>query len=262
LVLLRIKDADYNYKYLDVSSDISRTVQPGDEVITPGYSEGGGVMLNNSGKVLGIGPVRIEFDNPISNGNSGGPVFQPKSGKVLGVVTEAMEVDTSDDLDKASFVSRNSAMGDSMRHFGLRMDTVSTWLPLDFNRFQAESAFLDRFDKRTRALDCYLNAPNDGRPEDKIWQKDDTIMKANANFSDQASGADASQLMDATRILYSELVDVANLDVDAIQSPGNYYSFDQQRAKEELAYRQALKTELDTIGNTVSRMSSLPRSNH
>ena len=38
LVMLSIKDGNYNY--LDVSTDISQTVQPGDEVITPGNSGG------------------------------------------------------------------------------------------------------------------------------------------------------------------------------------------------------------------------------
>jgi hypothetical protein len=143
LVLLAIKDAGYSY--LDVSTDISRTVQPGDEVITPGNSEGGEVMLDTVGKVLGIGPVRIEFDNPIYHGNSGGPVFQPKSGKVLGVVTEAMKVDNTDELDKASFANRASAIHSSMRYFGLRIDTVSDWVPIDWARFQTETIFLDQF---------------------------------------------------------------------------------------------------------------------
>ena len=88
MVMIAIKDGDF--KYLDLATDISGTVQPGDEVVTPGNSEGGEVMLNTDGKVLGIGPDRVEFDNPIYHGNSGGPVFHVKSGKVIGVVTEAM----------------------------------------------------------------------------------------------------------------------------------------------------------------------------
>jgi S1-C subfamily serine protease len=50
LALLAIKDA--HYSYLEMAADISQTVQPGDEVITPGNSEGGEVMLNTDGKVL------------------------------------------------------------------------------------------------------------------------------------------------------------------------------------------------------------------
>ena len=130
LAMLSIKDGPYSY--LDVSTDISQTVQPGDDVITPGNSQGGEVMLNTAGKVLGIGPERIEIDNPIYHGNSGGPVFHVKSSKVLGVVTEATKVDVSNDLDKASFASRSSAISGTMRYFGLRLDTVSEWVPIDW----------------------------------------------------------------------------------------------------------------------------------
>jgi hypothetical protein len=159
LAMIAIKDGDF--KYLDLATDISGIVQPGDEVITPGNSEGGEVMLNTGGKVLGIGPDRVEFDNPIYHGNSGGPVFHVKSGKVIGVVTQAMKVLNSDELDKASFASRNSAISGSMRYFGFRIDNVPKWEPYDWRGFQNETAFLEQFDKRSRCLDCYVNAPDD-----------------------------------------------------------------------------------------------------
>ena len=127
LVMIAIKDGDF--KYLDLATDISASVQPGDEVITPGNSEGGEVMLNTDGKILGIGPDRIEFDNPIYHGNSGGPVFHVKSGKVIGIVTQAMKVDTTDALDKASYANRNSAIAHSMRYFGFRSTTSPAGKP-------------------------------------------------------------------------------------------------------------------------------------
>jgi len=259
LALLAIKDAGYSY--LTMAADISSMVQPGDEVVTPGNSEGGEVMLNTAGKILGIGPVRIEFNNPIYHGNSGGPVFHVKSGKVLGVVTEAMKVGVSDELDKASYASRSSAISGSMRYFGLRLDTVSAWVPIDSRRIQVETAFLDQFDKRSRCLDSFLNAPDDNKPEDTLWMKDEKIVKANNDFFEQTSGADASQRMDAIRELYADLDTIANIDMDAIQNPNSFYSFDRQRAKDEIAYRKALKTELDSIGKNVSRLGSLPRTN-
>jgi S1-C subfamily serine protease len=259
LALLSIQDAGYSY--LEMCPDVSKAVQPGDEVITPGNSEGGEVMLNTGGKVLGIGPQRIEIDNPIYHGNSGGPIYQTKTGKVLGVVTEAMKVDATDDLDKASFASRNSAISGSMRYFGLRVDTVPGWQAYDWRRFQNETAFLDQFDKQSRCLDCYLNAPDDNKPEDTLWRGNDKIMKANDDFAEQTAGGDSSQRMDAIRELYSDLDNIVGIDVDAIQNLNGFYSFDQQRAQDEIAYRKALKTELDAASNDVSRMGSLARKN-
>lgn len=105
---------DDHYTCLDLATDIGNTVQTGDEVITPGNSEGGEVVLNTKGTVLGIGPERIEFSNPIYHGNSGGPVLHTKSGRVLAVVTQAMRVNTSSDIDKASFEKKK--LGHYRRH--------------------------------------------------------------------------------------------------------------------------------------------------
>jgi hypothetical protein len=218
-------------------------------------------MLNTDGKVLGIGPERVEFDNPIYHGNSGGPVFHVKSGKVLGVVTEAEKVDLTDALDKASFASRSSAISNSMRYFGLRLDTVPAWLPIDPRRFQTESAFLDNFDQRNKALDSYLNAPDDDKPEDVVWRKDDKIVQANNEYFQQAAGADISQRVDTDRIMWSEFSDIAALDMTAIQNPNNFYPFDRERAQNAAAYRKALQSELSDINANVSRLGSLPRSN-
>ncbi|MCE0497917.1 MAG: serine protease [Methylacidiphilales bacterium] len=271
LAMLAIQDANFNY--LDLSTTISQTVQPGDEVITPGNSQGGEVMLNTAGKVLGIGPERIEFDNPIYHGNSGGPIFHTKSGKVLGVVTEAIKVVNSDDLDKASFASRNSAISGSMRYFGLRLDTVPSWIPIDMKRLQTESLFLDQFHKQSLCLDSFLNTPannnnqggnassSDSDPNADIYKTDDKIMKANDNYNQQTSGADTAQDIQAARSLVFDLQGIADTDVDQIKNMNNFYTFDQERAQEEYAYRRALKDELDSISNNVDRLGRLPRTN-
>jgi len=287
LAMISVKDDSFSY--LTLATDVS-AVQPGDEVITPGNSEGGEVMLNTDGKVLGIGPDRIEFDNPIYHGNSGGPVFDVKTGTVIAVVSEAMKVINSDELDKASFASRNSAISGSMRYFGFRVDNVAKWETYDWNLFQNETTFLDQFDLRSRCLDSYLNTPTAEQqtPEKKkkrkkqengggnnsapvasnseaadLWQQDAKIVKANNDFYQQASGGvDTGQQVDAVRELYSDINDIASLDMDAIQNINNFYAFDQQRAKAELSYRKALQTELVNIGKNVSRLGSMPRTNN
>jgi len=261
LAMIAIKDNGYSY--LDLATNVPGTVQVGDAVVTPGNSEGGEVMLNTGGKVLGIGPQRVEIDNPIYHGNSGGPIFHVKSGKVIGVVTEAIQVDVTDSLDKASFASRSSAITNSMRYFGMRIDNVPKWEPYDWNRLQTETLFLDQFDKRNRCLDCYLNAPNDNKPEDLLYLEDDKIVKANNDFADQTGGdADISQKMDAVREWQSDMNDIADTDMDAIQNPNNFYTFDQQRANDEIAYRKAIKAELATMGNNFNRISGMARSNN
>ncbi|MEJ0000507.1 MAG: serine protease [Verrucomicrobiota bacterium] len=156
LALLAVQDAGYSF--LDLAPDISAVVQPGDQVITPGNSEGGGVMLNTAGKVLGIGPDRIEIDNPIYHGNSGGPVFHPKSGKVLGVVTYAEKVDLSDDLDRARSPTAIRPSPPRCATSRCGSTPVMQWIAVDPRQFHVETAFLDQFQDQSRRLDAYLNS--------------------------------------------------------------------------------------------------------
>ena len=203
---------DDHYTYLDLATDIKDTVQPGDEAITPGNSEGGEVVLNTKGKVLGIGPEKIEFDNPIYHGNSGGPVFHTKSGKVVAVVTQAMKVDVSNDLDKASFENKNSAITGSMRYFGLRLDTVPQWEAYDWNRFLGETTFLKNFHDQSRCLDSYMNgaryektqvagSDENSPPNSQYYLRNEKIQTARDNYHKSSVDADASQKLDAGREL-------------------------------------------------------------
>jgi hypothetical protein len=271
LAMLAVKDDGFSY--LEMAPDISKVVQPGDQVITPGNSEGGEVMLNTSGKVLGVGPERIEIDNPIYHGNSGGPVFHPKSGKVLGVVTEAIPVDLSDDLDKSSFANRNSAIASKMRYFALRLDTVTQWIDVDSRAFDIETSFLSRFEEQSQRLDAYLNRADNsngnsnsdsgsGNNDSKIYLDDDKIMRADNNYDSNAGGGDVAQHLEALRNLLFDLQSVADTDYDKIQNMSNFYPFDRERAQEEMDYRKALKSELDAIGNNVDRLGRLPRTNN
>lgn len=264
LAMLPIPDGPYTY--LPLVTNASTTAHAGDNVVTPGNSQGGDVVLNTNGKLLALGPDRVEFDNPIYHGNSGGPVFHPGSGTVLGVVTEAMKVITSNDLDKTSFASRNSAITSNIRYFGLRLDTVTKWETYDPARYQTETIFLDQFDKQSRSLDSYLNSTTPGSSagadsDAKLYLSDEKIMSAHNNFRQDLGGADTASQIDALRRLGFDLNSIAIRDIDQIQNMDNFYSFDRQRARDELAYRKALQAEIDDFSSDVNRIQHLPRTN-
>jgi len=256
---------DDHYTYLDLATDIQNTVQTGDEVMTPGNSEGGEVVLTTKGTVLGIGGDRIEFSNPIYHGNSGGPVFHPKSGKVLAVVTMAMKVNTSNELDKASFASKNSAIAGPMRYFGFRLDTVPKWESLDWNRYLNETTFLKKFREQSRYLDSYINgaayekahlagSDESSPPDSHYYLRNDKIDASNENCHRMEVDADNSQKLDAVRELSMTLEGIADADMNAIQNPDNFYSFDQVRAKQEIQYRKYLRDEIEKFGGKLSDM--------
>lgn len=259
LVMFGVKDAGYHY--LEIATDVSNTAQTGDEVITPGNSQGGEVTINTDGKIVGLGPQRIEFDNPIYHGNSGGPVFHTKSSKVVGVVTEAIKVDTSNELDKTSFANHSSAIGNSLRYFGLRLDTVSKWEVFDMQRFLNETSLLEQFHEESRCLDSYMNA-KEGTPDAKLYQSDEKIRSAEQNFQQDVAGADSSQRLSALRQLFFDLNGIADNNMNALQDAGSFYSYNQVRANEEVEYRKALKKELEAYDNDISRLGHLARKNN
>jgi S1-C subfamily serine protease len=263
--LAMISIQDNHYTYLDLATDIKDTVQAGDEVITPGNSEGGEVVLDTQGTVLGIGPQQVEFSNPIYHGNSGGPVFHTKSGKVLAVVTKALKVDTSSDIDKASFENKDSAISGTMRYFGLRLDTVPQWEPYDWNRFLTETTFLKNFHDQSRGLDSFMNGvvyerahlvstDEYGHPDSQYFLRNDKIVAVRDNYHKMTVDTDSSQKLDAARELSMDLEGIADTDMDAIQNPVNFYSFDQLRAADEIKYRKALRNEIEKFSGSISDM--------
>ena len=65
----------------------------------------------------------------------------------------------------------------------------------------------------------------------------------------------------ASHDFYSALDGLAAADVPSIKEKANFYSFDQQRAREEMAYRQAMIKELGDIESDQNRMTALPKGN-
>lgn len=61
--------------------------------------------------------------------------------------------------------------------------------------------------------------------------------------------------------MWAEFNDLATTDMDSVQKPENFYSFDRARAADEAAYRRAIEAELKQISADVSRLGSLPRTN-
>jgi len=97
-------------------------VQIGDEVVVAGNSEGEGVIREIPGKVVGIGPDRIEVDAEFVPGNSGSPILLKSTGKVIGVATY-MKIPRAGRGESKSPMSLNE-----VRRFGYRLDTVAKWI--------------------------------------------------------------------------------------------------------------------------------------
>ena len=107
---------------LELEPDMDK-IKIGDEVIVAGNSEGEGVVREIRGKVVGIGPDRVEVDAEFVPGNSGSPILLKSTGKVIGLATY-MKFSVG-----AWFGGRKNpfSLGE-VRRFGYRLDTVEKWI--------------------------------------------------------------------------------------------------------------------------------------
>jgi len=256
LALLGIQDDHYHY--LDLATDDTTDTQTGDEVITPGNSEGGEVTLDTAGKVLGLGPDRIEISNPIYHGNSGGPVVEKATGKVLGVVTFAMTRPPTDVMDQASRANPGSAITSDVRYFGLRLDTVSQWEPYAMEEFAVQTNFLENFHENSVCLDSILNGvryekaglTSKGAPDSKYFMHNQELAaEINPHLIDDPEHA---AFIEDVRVAILDILQFGQRDLDSIQNARNFYSFEWQRAKEEAAYRKALMKEAQAVNDKIN----------
>jgi Sulfatase-modifying factor enzyme 1/Trypsin-like peptidase domain len=128
-------------------------VKIGDEVIVAGNSEGEGVIREIPGKVVGIGPDRIEVDAEFVPGNSGSPILLKSTGKVIGVATY-MKIPRGGRTGAKSPFSLNE-----VRRFGYRLDTVAKWIkPQGKDRLSLEGLKLAEMENLMSAIVSLLSS--------------------------------------------------------------------------------------------------------
>ena len=283
LVFFAIKDN--NYSYLPQSMDATADVVVGDRIMVPDASQT--PITGEPGKVFAVTPDRIEYAditrgktasispfgvispsavtdmiNGANSGNSGMPVIHGKTGKALAVLTAEKRVDLTDNIAKAWGANPAPGAAGIVPFYGLRLTGISKWEMIDLPRFLSETAFLKQFHLDTRALDSYLNgrkfSVEGGAPDNKFFLGNAKVHAANDTYKHLASDADHEQRMEAARELGSDLLGLADADLAKAQSP-DLYLCTQFRFREELAYRKALRDEIEDLSNNPARLDNIAR---
>jgi hypothetical protein len=251
VVMLAVKD----FGYTALEPGRPEMMKAGDSILT---ADANGQPLP-AVTVTNIGPRRLDIDElrPVP----GGPLVLASTGKVVGVVDVRPQVKSSANFQQENFDERDATVAGSVEPFGLRLDNVPVWETCDAARLQLQAQFLASFRQRTRSLDAYLNGTGDER-DVKLWKSDDKMKSANDTFVQDTSGNDPNERTEALHALLFELGVVGDADFDQIQQPGNFYSFELLRAKDEIAYRQALKTQLDAYGSDATGFNTVASRNN
>lgn len=201
-----------------------------DAIAVCGNTGGSDVITLIKGKVVGIGPDRIEISAEIERGNSGSPILHLPTGKVIGVAT---------------YVTREEVFSGEkkLRRFGYRLDTVKQWQPVDWTRFYAEADKLVKIETTTRELAhafSELNGLNQRTNKVRRFAYDvPAIRHALDDFYgslETRSQREADQVVDN---LVGNLSDVSRLDAGAVKTAFSYDCFrrrctEQQEARTEI----------------------------
>jgi hypothetical protein len=266
VALLSIRDD--NYSYLPLATDATTSVQPGDQVLIPDLGQQNGSLSGTPGKIRGMAPDRLDFDNVLSPGCGGAPVVHVPSGKALALVTSQSRVDVSAVLAKAW--AANPAPGASriIPYYGLPLYSIQKWETYDMTRFLMETAFLKQFHQNTRCLDSFLNgrrrygegSTDDASPPDsRYYLNNPKLSEANDSYKQMARGSDRNQQVDAANQLLFDLDNIADNDVRTLQNGTNLYAYNLAWAQKELAYRKAIRAELDDLSNNIPRLQEIAR---
>jgi hypothetical protein len=265
LAMLAVKDD--HYSYLPVA-DAAAVIAPEDVLIVPDIGQQLDPLKDRAGKVLNAGIQRIDFEIPLNPSSDGAPVIHVKSNKVVAIVSTEKKFDVSEPLVKAWTANTPPDMAQLVPYYGLRLTGVN-WETYDQTHFLTESLLLQQFHTDTRCLDSYLNGrrhrgeekDQEGKPPDnRYFLNNPKLRSAQDNYKQFANGADQSQRLEASRELIVDLQRVADTGLNNLKGMSSHYSFDQNWIKEEVAYRMALKKELDDLENNINRLDNIARS--
>lgn len=153
VVRLEVTDA---VQPLDILPNLDASVRIGDDVVVLGNSGGGGVVTTLSGKLVGIGPDRIEVTAEFIPGNSGSPIIHVPTGKVIGIATYLTR--RYDEFAGAESKGVRTQDGATVRRFGYRLDQIERWEPVNWAVFRGEAEQLRQISVLTADVFDFLDA--------------------------------------------------------------------------------------------------------
>jgi hypothetical protein len=250
VAMLRIPAAD-NFIAIDDTADATAKID--DPVIVLGNAEGGDVITQTTGKVLGIGPELVEVDAKFVHGNSGSPIIDNTTHKVIGIATYVKKDYTPDELQQA-------ANAPQLRWFGYRLDTIKQWEAIDWARFSSEADRLAEIEDRTGSLVQIFQLLTAKTPTGAHF-KDSNIDVAYAGFIQEEQWAITANsqrsALSALKNLLNTLTPLLDNDTSAL-SDLKLYSFHSAELKNQIQIREVIRQRIqNTISNAQNMTSAL-----
>jgi S1-C subfamily serine protease len=239
VAILRIPTADH---FISVDDNAEANAKINDPVMVLGNAQGGGVVTQTTGKLLGIGPQLVEVNAKFVHGNSGSPIIDNLTRQVVGIATYTIQYYNPDDLQKA-------AQAPQLRWFGYRLDTIKQWNQLDWVRFSSEGQQLAKIQDRTDSfVDLLLQMRT--KPPNLVQVKDPQINQAYSEYLLQEQRAVAANnrpdFLSAAKELITSLNALMEDDLAAV-SDQDLYPFHATEFKYQQEVRKVITQSLQEV---------------
>lgn len=228
---------------MEIAIGVDQLVRIDDEVIVYGNSGGGGVVTSLPGKIVGIGPDRIEVSSAFIPGNSGSPIIHLPTGRVLGVATYLTK--------KHEEYGENGGPSNVIHRYGYRLDSVKRWEPVNWQAFQVEADRVEKISQLTEDIFNFLESVQKRRPP--VFATE-TLRKPAEEWRQTVSRVRLApqDRRNATQSFLSSLRFMVRTDVVAAES-SLHYSFFREKLQKERVARDELYKAFDT---ELARMST------
>ncbi len=222
-------------KAMEVLPDVEKRAAIGDEVVVLGNQRGSGVIEPLVGKLMGIGPDRVEVSAPFVPGNSGSPVIHLKTGKVIGVATYAI-------IRKVDPLTRKPLPTPEVKRFAYRLDSITTWEPILWSAYHQQFQILKDLEARSKDI-INLILSKKFRSTD---YNDSSIRHSLERYINATNGKGLIKTDDYTAVtdLASSLRSACFSDINAAHSSIRY-DFFRTHFAEEQELRNELYREFD-----------------
>jgi S1-C subfamily serine protease len=157
IAILRLANQEDSLPALTIIEESVGSALLGEEIIIPGNSQGRGVFLQTEGKVVALGPRRIEHDAPTFRGNSGSPIMLKKNFEVVGIDTDSTVSRKDDLVDLTPLKSQRSEIKSDVRYFGYRINTVDRWIRVELEEINKQKEKMREIEQGIRDVKEVLN---------------------------------------------------------------------------------------------------------
>jgi Trypsin-like peptidase domain len=236
--IMRLATAD-SPDALPAMEDVDAGARIGDDIAVLGNSEGARVIQPLAGKLLGIGPDRIEVSAEFLPGNSGSPIIHLKTGTVIGVATY---------LTTGQFAEFTDSRRERVRRFGFRLDSVKTWQAIDWRAYQAEREQMDRIGGLTQDLIRLIGAMQQDAPIDPGIFRNTAISRPVKDFQ-VAMGKGSLSPPDRARVVQNFLAALRSATQgDIMQAKARFrYDFFRRAVTDEAKLRDQMHELFDKL---------------